>query len=200
MAHGRRRLRLRPIGAAVVAGWLTACSGPAVPPRLTDRTPAASPADRFDDSSDESSRRTPRAVPAPSLPAVDAAPEDATAALLAYSAWLHAERPEVDLVGPAFAAGTDLERRTRRDLSTLNRTGRRVIETTATPDVITVVSVTPHAASLRVVQDLTGIVLLGPDRRTIERAPAVRTAYLVLLARDDGGPWKLAAIDEEGPA
>lgn len=204
MALGRRRLRLRPIGAAVVAGWLTACAGPSAPPPLADRTPAASPADspadRFDDSSDESSRRPARAVPPPPLPAAGAMPEDAASALLAYSAWLHAERPDVDLVGPAFATGTDLDRRTRRDLATLHRTGRTVIETTAEPDVVTVVSVTAHAASVRVVQDLTGIVLRGPDGRTVDHAPASRTAYLVLLVRNDGEPWKLAAIDEEGPA
>ncbi|MFM8973940.1 MAG: hypothetical protein ACKOOG_15190, partial [Actinomycetota bacterium] len=36
MAHGRRRLRLGPIGAAVISGWLTACGGSAAPPPLAD--------------------------------------------------------------------------------------------------------------------------------------------------------------------
>ncbi|MFM7225737.1 MAG: hypothetical protein ACKO1Y_10000, partial [Actinomycetota bacterium] len=82
----------------------------------------------------------------------------------------------------------------------LQRTGRRLLETTNGEDIIRVVSVTGHAASVRVVQDLTGIVLLGPDGRVVQRVTAGRTSYLVLLIRNDGGPWLLAAIDEEGPA
>ena len=62
------------------------------------------------------------------------------------------------------------------------------------------ISETARAASLRVVQDLTAVVLLGPDGNEVERVPASRTAYLVLLTKTDGGPWRLAAIDEEGPA
>ncbi|MFM8238301.1 MAG: hypothetical protein ACKOBG_11220 [Actinomycetota bacterium] len=199
MAHGRRRLRLGPIGAAVISGWLTACGGSAAPPPLADRPTATATRPRGD-SPDESPRRRSLAEPAPPLPEIDALPERATAELLAYSSWLHATRPDGRLVGAAFARGTELERRTRRDLATLQRTGRRLLETTNGEDIIRVVSVTGHAASVRVVQDLTGIVLLGPDGRVVQRVTAGRTSYLVLLIRNDGGPWLLAAIDEEGPA
>ena len=199
MTGGRRRLGS--VGAAVIAGWLTACAGTPAPPPLAETSATTSPAPPAADPSDLSPARRPLlADPPPPLPASGDAPERAADLLLAYSAWLHAARPDDGLVGSAFAAGTELERRTRRDLASLRRTGRRLIETTVDADVVTVISETARAASLRVVQDLTAVVLLGPDGNEVERVPASRTAYLVLLTKTDGGPWRLAAIDEEGPA
>ena len=209
MARGRRRLG--PVVALVITGWTTACGGRAAPPpsalpapridaRPTDAADHARPAGR-EAPSDDALRGFADTEPAPTLAPAGADPTRAAAALLAYSAWLHAHRPDDALVTTAVAPGTALERLTRRELTTLRRTGRRLIETTAGPDTIRPVSVTDHAASLRVVQDLTGVVLIGADGRTVDRMTASRTSYLVLLVRTDAtAPWRLADIQEEGPA
>jgi hypothetical protein len=120
--------------------------------------------------------------------------------LLLFGRWLEAEHPDPALVDRAFAWGGDLSRSVGRDVATLERTGRRIIEVDAAPLEFVVVSRLANVVSFRVTEHLDHRDLVDARGRVLDRIGPATEHYVVLIHRfSPDEPWRLGTIDRLPP-
>jgi hypothetical protein len=120
--------------------------------------------------------------------------------LLLFGRWLEAEHPDPALVDRAFAWEGNLARSVGADVTTLERTGRRIIEVDAAPLEFVVVSRLPNVVSFRLTEYLDHRDLVDASGRVLDHVGPATERYVVLIHRfSPDEPWRLSGVDRMAP-
>ena len=123
------------------------------------------------------------------------------ASLARYGSWLDAHHPDPALVDRMVATGSDLHNRLAVQLTQLRHDHVRLVETDGDqPTKYTIISVTPDAISVRLVQDIRSVATVNAAGAvTVEHRYPGPEPYLALLVLVRGH-WYLEAFDPYEPA
>ncbi len=183
------------IGALLVATATVACGAPQAPVSTPRAAAPATPAASAPASAARVDARAPTVVDR------GAEPVAIVRSLLRFGRWLEGEHPDPALVDRAYAWGTDLARGVRAQVTTLRRTGRRVIEVDAAPPEFVVASRLPTVVSFRVIEHLARRDLVDAHGRVLDHVGPAVERYVVLIHRFSAeDPWRLSAVDRRPPS